>query len=45
MEMVRDDDLIRLYLPDEYLEKKVPDRQFLLNVINSLYPDYLENVI
>ena len=45
IEMVRNDQLVCSYLPDEYLMKKTPDRQFLLNIINSLYPDYLENVI
>ena len=45
MNMVHNDQLACSYLPDEYLEKKTPDRQFLLNIINSLYPEYLDNVI
>ena len=42
MEMVKDDKLVCSYLPDEYLQNKTPDRQFLMNIINSLYPEYLE---
>ena len=45
IDMVKNDKLVCSYLPDEYLENKTPDRQFLLNIINSIYPDYLENVI
>ena len=38
MDMVRSDPIICEYLPDEYLGKKTPDRAFLMNIINTLYP-------
>ena len=42
MEMVRNDEVVCSYLPDEYLQNKTPDRQFLMNIVNSIYPQYLE---
>ena len=44
MEMVKNDELVCSYLPDEYLQNKTPDRQFLMNIVNSLYPQYLEQL-
>ena len=36
--IVKDDVRIKPYLPFNYYEKTQPDRQFLLNIVNTIYP-------
>lgn len=43
--MVKEDDRIKPYLPQNYYEKTKPDRQFLLNVINTIYPSFLKELV
>ena len=45
IEMVKDDKIARSFLPDEYFENKTPDRAYLMNIVNTLYPDYMEQII
>ena len=40
--MVKDDPRIKPYLPSCYYVKTKPDRQFLLNIVNTIYPKFLE---
>ena len=42
VEMAKGDKIASSYLPDEYFENKTPDRAYLMNIINTLYPDYME---
>ena len=43
--MIRDDDLIKTYFPDEFFAKKTPEREFFFNVINTVYEDFLPPLI
>ena len=45
VEQMRDDKDIRLYLPDEYFDKKIPHREFFYNILNTHYPQYVDNLI
>ena len=45
MAMMKDDDLIRQYLPDEYYKKLTPDRQFFFNTINTIYDGFIPELI
>lgn len=42
--IVNDAELIK-HLPDLTMSKKLPDRDFLFNIINSLRPEYMESII
>ena len=42
IDMIKEDKVARDYFPDEYFEKKTPDRQYMMNIINTLYPYYIE---
>ena len=45
IEMIRDDKDVRAYLPNGYFMKVKPDRTFLFNIINTVYPGFLKNLI
>jgi hypothetical protein len=45
LQMVKDDEELMMYLPDDYLKKMVPDRAFFFNTINTIYPNYLYNLV
>ena len=40
-DMTSNDENIKVYLPFCYYEKTKCDRQFLLNIINTVYPKFL----
>ena len=40
--MVKEDLRIKEYLPWSYYERTKPDRQFLLNIVNTIYPEFLK---
>ena len=42
---LRDDKQLALYLPEKWHEKGKLDREWVFNVINSIHPGYLEQVI
>ena len=39
------DDLFARYFPDEYPKDKGPPREYFFNILNTLYPDYLGQVM
>ena len=43
--MIKDDDLIKMYFPDEFFTKKTPERKFFFDVINTVYEDFLPPLI
>ena len=45
LDMIHNDQAIRVYLRDDVSEDKPPSRNFLANIINSVYPKYLPHVI
>ena len=45
LDMIHNDQAIRVYLRDDVSEDKPPSRTFLANIINSVYPKYLPHVI
>ena len=42
---LKDDEQLALYLPSKWHEKGKLDRVWVFNVINSIHPGYLEQVI
>ena len=42
---MKDDEEVKKYLPDKFATKKKPSRQFLINIIGTIYPDYFPQVI
>ena len=45
LEMVKGDNQLRQYMPDEYFKKLTPDRAFFFNTINTLYNGFLPELI
>ena len=45
IEQVKNDNEVKRYLNDDFATKKKPSRQFLVNVIGTLYPDFFKTVI
>ena len=43
--MIDGKDDAREYFPDEYWKKKTPDRTFFFNVLNTVHPGYLQQLI
>ena len=43
--MIGKDDAARLYLPDEYFKKKKADRTFLFNILNTVHPGFLNQLV
>ena len=43
--MMKGDTQITQYLPDEYFEKKVPHREFFFNILNTVYPEYVTEIL
>ena len=43
--MIRDDDEIKSYFPDEFFTKKTPERKFFFDVINTVYDNFLPPLI
>ena len=41
----KDDKEIMRYLPDDFATKKRPSRQFLINIIGTVYPGFFKEVI
>ena len=44
-EMMRDDQELRSYLPDEYFKQKTADRTYFFNILNTLYPEYVQKLL
>jgi len=45
IEMIRGDAALAMYFPDEFLKGRIPDRTFFFNVLNTIYPGYLNELI
>ena len=45
LDMIKGDESVRQYLPDEYFKKLTPDRAFFFNTINTLYNGFLPELI
>ena len=45
IELMKDDEEVRMYLPDGYFEKVKPDRTFIFNVLNTVHPGFLPKLI
>ena len=43
--MVKKDEVMKQYLPDEYFKKLTPDRQFFFNTINTVYEGFIPELI
>ena len=44
-EMIKDDDHIKTFFPDDFFTKKTPERKFFFDVINTVYEDFLTPLI
>ena len=45
IEQIKDDSKIMGYLNDKFVDKKKPSRQFLIDIIGTVYPGYFKEVI
>ena len=45
IEQVKDDPEIKRYMHDKFASKKKPSRQFLLDIIGTIYPGFFQEVI
>ena len=45
IEQAKNDIEVKQYLHDDFATKKKPSRQFLINIIGTVYPDYFKDVI
>ena len=45
METLKHDENLLLYLPDNMPKGKTPDREYFFNVLNTLYPEYVQKMI
>ena len=45
LEMVKGDNQLRQYMPDEYFKKLTPDRAFFFNTINTVYNGFIPELI
>ena len=43
--MIKNDEEVLVYLPDEYLKKLKPDHIFFFNIINTVHPGFLPQLI
>ena len=42
---VKENDLFMRYLPDRLPKDKLPDRVYFFNVMNTVFPEYTQNMI
>ena len=45
IKQVKDDELVKQYLHDDFADKKKPSRQFLINIIGTVYPGFFKELI
>ena len=45
LELIKDDVEMKKYYPDEYFDKKIPDRAFFYNTLNTKYPGFLASLV
>ena len=39
------DKAINIYFPDKYPQGKGPNRKYMFDLLNTIYPEYLENIM
>ena len=39
------DEAFKIYFPDKYPQDKWPNRKYMFDTLNSVYPEYLENIM
>ena len=44
-ELIKDDELLHKYFPEEFFSGRTIKRSYFFGVINTLYPGYLDNLI
>ena len=42
---LKDDAEFNIYFNDEFPDEKVPNREFFMNMLNTIYPDYLRSIM
>ena len=42
---LKDDEAFSIYFNSKYAENRFPDRAYFFNMLNTTYPNYLENII
>ena len=42
---LKDDVAFNVYFQDRYNEQKSPNRDYFFNILNTVYPDYLKNIV
>ena len=45
MALVKDDDILARYLPDNYQKKRTLDRDWFSNIVNTVYPGFFDDLI
>lgn len=45
LDMIKDDDHIKSFFPDDFFTKKRPEREYFYNIINTVYEDFLPPLI
>ena len=45
LDMIKDDEHIKTFFPDEFFTKKTPERKFFFDVVNTVYEDFLPPLI
>lgn len=45
LEMVKSDVNLQMYFPNEFLDGKKLDREFAFNILNTVHPGYLEDIV
>ena len=45
IKIFKDDSTVGQYLPDQWFEGKKPSREFLINIINTVHPGYLDELL
>ena len=42
---LKEDEAFRIYFQDEYAEERGPSRKYFFDILNSIYPDYLSQIM
>ena len=42
---LKEDEAFRMYFQDEYAEDRGPYRKYFFDILNSIYPDYLSQIM
>ena len=45
LNQVKDDNQVKRYLHDKFMDKKKPSRQFLIDIIGTIYPGFFKELI